>query len=221
MATSGSMNANVLGDVRAENDHAMLDSAFHEWQDYKSIFESDDRFVVVGRRGTGKSALTYRLKKEFDEKHYFVVLVDPNEEEFIGLRGVAEQFGNSVQRVRAAIKLAWRYALIMEIAAHLSEHYKTGEQLRSSTLNNYLREWRRHGSSTISNIKSALRSTIRTNESLEERISELASRLHVDEVTRLLVEIMGGINKKIVVLVDRLDEGYEPDAVGATSPRFE
>lgn len=214
MTTPISTKSNVLGDVRAENDHVMLDSAFHEWQDYKSLLESDDRFVVVGRRGTGKSALTYRLMKEFKEKHYFVVVVDPNEEEFIGLRVVAEQFGNSVQRVRAAIKLGWRYSLMMEIASQLSDHYKTAAQIQSSPVNTYVREWKRSGSTTISCLKSLLRSTIRPDESPEERISELASRLHINEVTELLTKCLGEINKKIVVLVDRLDEGYEPDAIG-------
>lgn len=208
------IKSNVLGDVRAENDHEMLDTAFHEWQDYKSLLESDDRFVVVGRRGTGKSALTYRLMKEFGEKHYFVVVVDPNEEEFIGLRVVAERFGTSVQRVRAAIKLGWRYSLMMEIASQLSNHYKTANLIQSSQVNNYVKEWKRSGTTVISCLKALLRSNIKANESPEESISELASRLHIDEVTELLANTLKGINKKIVVLVDRLDEGYEPDAVG-------
>lgn len=214
MTTSIPFKSNVLGDVRAENDHAMLDSAFHEWQDYKSLLESDDRFVVVGRRGTGKSALTYRLMKEFEEKHYFVVVVDPNEEEFIGLRVVAEQFGNSVQRVRAAIKLGWRYALMMEIASQLSTHYKTAPQIQSSHLNSYLKDWKRSGTTAISCLKSTLRANVKQDESPEERIAELAARLHIDEVSELLATVLNGISKKIVVLVDRLDEGYEPDPIG-------
>lgn len=52
---------NLFGDVRAERDHNMLDRSFHESQNYRILFESRDRFIVVGRRGTGKSALTYRL----------------------------------------------------------------------------------------------------------------------------------------------------------------
>jgi hypothetical protein len=152
--------------------------------------------------------------KEFNEKNYFVVVVDPNEEEFIGLRVVAEQFGNSVQRVRAAIKLGWRYSLMMEIASHLSGHYKTASQIQSSQLNNYVKDWKRSGATTISCLRSLLRATIKQSESPEERIAELAARLHIDEVTNLLTKALEGINKKIVVLVDRLDEGYEPDPVG-------
>lgn len=45
---------NLFGDARAEHDHEMLDSSFYESQNYKTLFESRDRFIVVGRRGTGK-----------------------------------------------------------------------------------------------------------------------------------------------------------------------
>ena len=55
------MKGNILGDIRAENDSIMLDSAFYETADYKALLESSDRCVIVGRRGTGKSALVYRL----------------------------------------------------------------------------------------------------------------------------------------------------------------
>jgi len=38
--------------------------------------------------------------------------------------------------------------------------------------------------------------------------------LHIDELTEILTNVLREINKKIVVLVDRLDEGYEPDDIG-------
>jgi len=214
MTNLTTIKSNLLGDVRAENDHAMLDSAFHEWQDYKSLLEADDRFVVVGRRGTGKSALTYRLKKEFEAKKYFVVVVAPNEEEFIGLRAITQKYGHTVQRVRSAIKLGWRYALIMEISTQLSHYYKSSALIESSRLNKYTKEWCLGGSSIISRLKSLLRSAIRSNESPEEAISELTTRLHLEEVTNLLSDVLEKLGKKVVVLVDRLDEGYEADDIG-------
>lgn len=63
-------------------------------------------------------------------------------------------------------------------------------------------------------MRTILRSTIKSNESPEESISELSSRLHIDELTEILTNVLREINKKIVVLVDRLDEGYEPDDIG-------
>ena len=46
---------NALGDTTTENDHRMLIDAFVPTGDFRTLIESDDRTVVVGRRGTGKS----------------------------------------------------------------------------------------------------------------------------------------------------------------------
>ena len=51
------MKANPLGDIRAEADHEMLGHSFIETPDYKTLISATDRAVVVGRRGSGKSAL--------------------------------------------------------------------------------------------------------------------------------------------------------------------
>ena len=40
--------SNTFGDVRAENDHDLLKTTFYEWQDYRALYESNDRFIVVG-----------------------------------------------------------------------------------------------------------------------------------------------------------------------------
>jgi hypothetical protein len=47
----------ILGDLRAEADGQMLRRAFLETADYRTLIETSDRPIVVGRRGTGKSAL--------------------------------------------------------------------------------------------------------------------------------------------------------------------
>ena len=56
MASTIKSRANILGDLRAEFDHRMLQSAFLETADYKTLIDTTDRPIVVGRRGTGKSA---------------------------------------------------------------------------------------------------------------------------------------------------------------------
>lgn len=206
--------ANALGDVRAENDHAMLDTAFFEGQDYKILFESDDRFVVVGRRGTGKSALTYRLQKEWKEKKYFVVVVAPDEEDVFGLRSVASRFGTTVTRVRAAIKTAWRYAMAMEVALQLHNFYKTQKIVNESDILLPLLKWEKSGSNIISRIKSSLKNSLHADDSPDEAISELANRLDVNHVVAEVDKILAKLGRKAMVIVDRLDEGYEPDDIG-------
>lgn len=203
-----------MGDVRAEYDHKMLDQAFYEWQGYKSLIEADDRFVVVGRRGTGKSALTYKLMQNSEAKKDFVIVVAPEEQDLIGLRSVAGKFGDTVSRVRSAIKIGWRYALMMEIAANLNKYYKTSSLITSSALNLALKEWESKGDSTIRRLRLTLAATILPSETPEESIAELTHRLNIDKISSALENAIDSLNKKIVILIDRLDEGYEPDDIG-------
>lgn len=208
------IRTNILGDVRAEHDHAMLDEAFYEWQGYKSLIEADDRYVVVGRRGTGKSALTYKLMKDCEARKDFVIVIKPDEEDLIGLRNVAAKYGTTVSRVRAAIKIGWRYALMMEIASNLAQYYKTSQLIESSKLKQPLKEWATRGITTVRRLRFTLNSLIFTGETSEESIADLAHRLNLEELHLALNEIVKGLNKRIVILIDRLDEGYEPDDLG-------
>jgi energy-coupling factor transporter ATP-binding protein EcfA2 len=210
-----SVGPNAFGDVRAENDHRALDATFYEWQDYKTLFEATDRFIVVGRRGTGKSALTYQLNKIWRSRHSPIILVAPNEEEVIGLRPLATMFGSTVSRIRAGIKLAWRYALLMEIGLNLQEDYKTRSQVKSSQLlTAHINAWRSKGGSCVGRLRSVLRESLRGVEGEENRIADLAGILQLNRLTEDVASVVGDANKQFVILVDRLDEGYEPDSVG-------
>lgn len=210
-----SAGPNAFGDVRAENDHRALDAAFYEWQDYKTLFESTDRFIVVGRRGTGKSALTYQLNKIWRSRHSPIILVAPNEEEVIGLRPLATMFGATVSRIRAGLKLAWRYALLMEIGLNLQEDYKSKNLIRSNpVLISHVNSWRSKGVSCVGRLRSVLRESLKGIESEENRIADLAEILQLNRLTEDIAAAVGSANKQFVILVDRLDEGYEPDLVG-------
>ena len=48
------MLSNPIGDLRAESDALMLDAAFVETSDYKTLIGSSERCIVVGRRGSGE-----------------------------------------------------------------------------------------------------------------------------------------------------------------------
>jgi hypothetical protein len=206
--------SNIFGDARAENDHQMLDHSFYEWQDYRTLHEAHDRFIVVGRRGTGKSALTYKLEKELREKKEYTIVIAPNEEEMLGLRAVAIQFGDSVTKIRAGIKLAWRYALLMEIGARLDRYYKTQTAVsKTSFLSSSLKKWNAAGASTIERLRSVLRS-IPTSTTPEENIADLPKKLNLNAISEEVAEILTIYEQKYAILTDRLDEGYEPDIIG-------
>src|SRR5208283_517222 len=102
----------VLGDIRAERDKEMLELAFYETPDYRTVIESTDRPIVVGRRGTGKSALCYQLNKYWQKGgNTTAVQLIPEEDQIIGLREVARLFGNKYNQIKAGARIVWKYAL--------------------------------------------------------------------------------------------------------------
>ena len=115
----------VLGDLVAEHDTEMLQRAFYETCDYKSLLQTTDCPIVVGRRGTGKSALAYRLEWFWrKDKDSAVVNVTPDETQVYGLRKILALFGDTYPRIRAASKVVWTYALLMEIGSACQSHFK-------------------------------------------------------------------------------------------------
>lgn len=206
---------NWLGDARAEFDHSMLDIAFHEWQDYKSLLDANDRFIVVGRRGTGKSALTYKLQQEWREKKYLTIVIAPNEEDLTGLRAAVHKYGDKLNRIRSAVKIGWRYALIMEILSALAAHYKTQQLVTGSSIySTHVKPWEKSGASPLVRLKKLLYARFNATESPEENLSELASRLELTTLNSQMCEILAKAERGAVVLIDRLDEGYEADTLG-------
>lgn len=206
---------NVFGDARAEHDHRMLDSSFYESQNYRTLFESRDRFIVVGRRGTGKSALTYRLANDWAARKNSTLVIAPTEEQVIGLRPVASLFGDSVTRIRAGIKLAWRYGLLLELAYLCQRNYKTsGEIDKYDVLRVHLKAWTQRGTCIFERLRATLRERLQGIANPEDRIADLSTLLQLNRITEDVSSLAKALKQDLIVLTDRLDEGYEPDTIG-------
>ncbi|HDR1615377.1 TPA: ATP-binding protein, partial [Pasteurella multocida] len=138
------INSHPFGDTTAENDHVMLQSAFIETPDFRTLIESDDRTIVVGRRGTGKSALFIRLQKHWAlNKKILVLSFSPEDTEVIGFRSILSLFSSSFNLARAATKILWKYAMLMEIASDMNSHYKLSSRIKSNPLLlKHVNEWR-------------------------------------------------------------------------------
>lgn len=209
------MKGNVLGDIRAEQDTKMLDNAFWESSDYKSLLESNDRPIVVGRRGTGKSALAYRLSKYWSNKPKTqIIKISPEEEQVIGLREIFEQFGEKYLHIKAGTKMAWRYAIYMEILIDIGNHYKFKNNLDISQIRDHFKSWGTRRQSISTKIRLKLKSIFNEKESTQSRIAELSDKLELDLIEEVLVEALEKSNVNYIVFADRLDEGYSPDNLG-------
>jgi len=207
--------ANILGDVRAEADSQMLDAAFYETPDYKTLLESPDRTVVVGRRGTGKSALAYKLEQYWCKAEKTEVIhLSADEDQIIGLRPLVKLFGDEFRLIRAGSRIAWRYAFLMEIAEKLSSGYKYKNSEGTAFLESHLSKWRSNRYGFCAKLKDKLRAVVDSAASPESRVSDLARVLEIKEVERAISAVLDSTKRSTVILLDRLDEGYEPDAVG-------
>lgn len=209
------MKGNVLGDIRAEQDVKMLEEAFWESSDYRALLESNDRPIVVGRRGTGKSALAYKLAKYWAGKPKTLILkISPEEEQVIGLRDIFEQFGEKYLHIKAGTKMAWRYAIYMEVIVEIANHYKFKSNLDLSSIREHYLSWGSRRQSISSKIRKKLKSIFDKDESPQSRIAELSDKLELDLIEEVLLEALDKSNVKFVVFADRLDEGYSPDNLG-------
>lgn len=211
-----SFSTQPLGDLRAEIDQSMLDVAFFETPDYRALLESRESKIVVGRRGTGKSALTYKLTKHWaTEKAIIVITLAAEEDQIIGVRPLLQHFGPVFTHVRSAARLIWRYALIMELAERLSHRYKASAPIAECpVMTGELKRWRAAGGDFFTRLRIALGTVVASGLSVEEAIGELASKLHLRELEKTLKAALQEANVRAIFIIDRLDEGYQHDTLG-------
>ena len=209
------MKPNAFGDTTAENDGVMLKEAFVPTADFRSLIESDDRTVVVGRRGTGKSALYLELKRHWGaDRSVIVISFAPEDSEVIGFRSLLKPFSTSFNLARASTRLLWRYAMLMEVACNLKRSYKTAPLvLDNEILAEHLTKWEATKGNIITRCRLIAKKHLSTD-SPEESVGDLSSNLDLTDVESGVLSILKTSNKKIILLMDRLDEGYEPDPVG-------
>lgn len=211
------MKGNRLGDIRAENDSQMLDAAFLETPDYKALLESFDRCVVVGRRGTGKSALVHQLSKYWKkEPNTSVITIAPEEDQIIGLRDLFRVFGETYIHIKAGAKIAWKYALYMELLERIRTHYKLKNNTDTAVLNKHFSRWGANHENVSLKLRKVLKEVVDKQASPETNIADLSGNLSIDELERELLKACEASNHQFTLLVDRLDEGYSPDDLGVS-----
>ena len=200
-----------LGDLRAEHDHEMLDKAFLETEDYRSLIESEDKTVVVGRRGTGKSSLSYRLGQHWTKtSKKLIVHLALEKDQVIGMEHVIGQVSGDYRQIGAACQIIWQYALIMETALEASVCYKLKSFFCSGQLAEHIKEWRQLGDSISTRFLRKIKQLLAKADSVAEIIGELSSHLQLKLLHRNLVEILEDKDYQAVLLIDKLDEGYTP-----------
>ena len=206
---------NILGDIRAEEDRGMLDVAFYVSPDFRTLIESSDSPIVVGRRGTGKSAIVYNLQKHFSSIDKTEVLcITPEEDQIIGMRPLLELFGYKFAHIKRGALMGWKYAIYLSLLDKACSHYKARNNLQNPSIEKHLSQWRKHKGTLSQKLRIFLKQSLEKYTTPEERIASLAHEFEIKELEVALNEVLSATKYRVVVLVDQVDEGYEADDTG-------
>ncbi|WP_376715432.1 P-loop ATPase, Sll1717 family [Pantoea agglomerans] len=209
------IKSNPLGDTTAENDNRMLSEAFVETADFRTLIESDDRTVVVGRRGTGKSALFYQLNKHWErDKNTKVLTFSPEDTQIIGFRSLLKPLSESFNLSRAATRILWKYSLLMEILSFLNSHYKLSSTVKGDLgLKFHIDRWLVVRGDILKKCRS-IAAAFLSNSDPESSIGDLQYELDLSMLEDKVIKALEKSDRNVIILMDRLDEGYEPDSIG-------
>jgi len=209
------IKSNPLGDTTAENDNRMLSEAFVETADFRTLIESDDRTVVVGRRGTGKSALFYQLNKHWErDKNTKVLTFSPEDTQIIGFRSLLKPLSESFNLSRAATRILWKYSLLMEILLFLNSHYKLSSTVKGDLeLKFHIDRWLAVRGDILKKCRS-IAAAFLSNSDPESSIGDLQYELDLSMLEDKVIKALEKSDRNVIILMDRLDEGYEPDSIG-------
>ncbi len=205
---------NLLGSIKAEDDHAMLDSAFYETQTYRSITDEGDLPIIVGRRGSGKSALYYQLCKTFlSNKRNVVIKIEGEENYAYSIYGYFNDYRDDYQKLQAMMKLIWRYALFQQIAYELKRNYKIKGKEYEHKLFGLCSKWT-GDLGIFQNISKTIKDIYRKDMNSHEFINVLIESLPTREIQHIILDAIKDANIKVTVLIDKIDEGYQDNNIG-------
>lgn len=211
------IRTSLLGEQTAEHDTKLLLSSFIETPEYRLIIETKDSTVVVGRRGTGKSAMFAKLADFWgSQKSSHVIRVAPEDFQTIIFRGIFKPFNGQYSHIRSTSKIIWKYGLLMEMLTHVAKHFKTRDRISSLPIAaEHIKRWNTNPSDFFTKLATIAIPILRSELEVEDKIAKLHQSLCTVELDRDLVSLLGDTNLRFFVLIDRMDEGYENDESGA------
>lgn len=106
---------NLLGAAQAEADRPMLQRAFIETADYQAVLHTTDFSYVVGRRGTGKSAIYQRVKEVFAADTGVVLIAEePQDYEMLELQALLSPLSSEYRVLRPISRQLWTVSVLLK-----------------------------------------------------------------------------------------------------------
>ncbi|HEY3445779.1 MAG TPA: 5'-methylthioadenosine/S-adenosylhomocysteine nucleosidase [Myxococcales bacterium] len=209
---------NLLGEARAEADKKMLAQAYFETADYRAITGTESFQYVVGRRGTGKSALYQRAVEQFSsDKSVRLVAEKPSEHDILVLQSAINSIAKQYREQRAVARLVWKLSILMEASTRIVTHFKAAHLEQTQWLLEYNATWKHL--SRCPSMSERARQMLATDTPMQTMASTLdflVANYQLGTLTDKVRTAMAEIGIRVVVMFDGIDEGWEPTAL-ATS----
>jgi hypothetical protein len=210
-----------LGDARAEKDE-LLDSAFIQTAEYQALLQQRSGYVVVGRRGTGKSALFRELKLAFaEQRNYRVIPLEPDGNEIYPIHAIIRRLSNHNADYDALHQVATslcRYAILLEVLTNYSMCRKSGFSFLDirdqEIIKNQLNSWSQEGSGVFERLYCRVQPHLEKHSDPGMLLGELNRELQYRRLLQLLQQLFRAYDRPYVLLADRLDEGFRPEDIG-------
>lgn len=230
--TQGFLAGLDLGDPAAENEVTKLSEYYVETDEFHKVLAGEVR-LVVGRKGSGKTALFFRTRDILRENRQLIVLdLKPEGHQLKRFRDlVLDRLSEAVQE--HATTAFWEYVLLLEVCykvlekdrrRHVSDHtlYEPYQQLSAI----YLRDQLTGGDADFS--ERMLRLVHRLSEEFSDKIATAGKTyLSAQEVTQLIFKheipelrdhLVVYLSRKdgVVILFDNIDKGWPTHGITNT-----
>jgi hypothetical protein len=203
-----------FGAPAAERDINLgLASYFYESDAFKRIHDRK-RTILLGNRGTGKSAIFKILAERAQASGDLVLELNPETYSYEMLSAILRAESEGSWAKHGAFSSAWKYLILVKVMSALS---KAGKRLKtgpSADIYAYLRD---HHADSQDNPISVLISYLKRIEGLKVgayeasvKTRELARLYHLQELEPLyeaLRELLK--SQRVIVIVDELDKGWD------------
>lgn len=205
--------ATPLGAAQAEADSEMLRQAFLETADYQALRHTTDFSVVVGRRGTGKSAIYSRLGADFEADSSIILLTErPQDFEMLEFQALLKAVTTDYRILRTVTRLLWTSHLLLEGARAVATHYRFSKCMSALFLREYVKTHARRSPVTaIGYCVSALKEVLKQTAVPTDLPRAIAAHFDLNGLSEALSESLLETGMRIVALYDRLDEAWVPE----------
>ena len=186
--------SDTIGAASAEDDTEFLEKCFVETDEYEILKNIGDiRQIVLGRTGSGKSALFERLKQEEQER---VVVLEPQELAltYVSNSRVIGYFSDLGVNLDPFYKLLWRHVLTIEVLKmHFEPHAGSSDGGIWAFLNDKFSGQSRRDKDAKQAIQYLRKWGGKFWSEVEHRVKEITSKMEGDLSSQLGAELKSSV----------------------------